>query len=74
MLAIPSVLSKKRAISVTLAFMIPVHSADKQGKTYLFHALKPKIKNFDPKTVTNEYTTKPYNRYPFKVHMHVITP
>ena len=74
MLAIPSVLSKKSAISVTLAFIIPVHYTDKQGKTYLFHELKPKIKNLDPKTVTNEYIAKSYNRYFFKGHMRVITP
>lgn len=74
MLAIPSVLSKKSAISVTLAFMIPVHYTDKQEKTYLFHELKPKIKNLDPDTVTNEYIANSYNRYSFKGHMHAIVP
>ena len=36
-----------------IGFMIPVHYTDQHGKTYLFHDLKPKIKNLDPKTVMN---------------------
>lgn len=35
-----------------IGFMIPVNYTDKQGKTYLFHEVKPKIKNLNPKTVT----------------------
>jgi hypothetical protein len=35
-----------------IGFMIPVHYTDHHGKTYLFHELKPKIKNLDPYTVT----------------------
>jgi len=34
-----------------IGFMIPVRYTDPAGKTYLFHDLKPKIKNLDPKTV-----------------------
>ena len=34
-----------------IGFMLPVKYTDKQGKTYLFHELKPKIKNLDPNTV-----------------------
>ena len=35
-----------------IGFMIPVHYTDRHRKTYLFHELKPKIKNLDPNTVT----------------------
>jgi hypothetical protein len=31
--------------------MIPVKYTDKTGKKYLFHEIKPKIKNLDPNTV-----------------------
>ena len=34
-----------------IGFMIPVNYTHKDGKQYLFHQLKPKIKNLDPKTV-----------------------
>jgi hypothetical protein len=34
-----------------IGFMIPVKYTDKQGKVYLFHEIKPKIKNLDPNTV-----------------------
>lgn len=42
-------------------FMIPVHYTNKQGKVYLFHELKPKIKNLDPNTALNRM---------FKNHFH----
>jgi hypothetical protein len=35
-----------------IGFMIPAHYTDQHGKLYLFHDLKPKIKNLDPNTVT----------------------
>lgn len=35
-----------------IGFMIPVKYTDKQGKVFLFHEIKPNIKNLDPKTVT----------------------
>ncbi len=31
-------------------FMIPVNYTDKHGKLFLFHQIKPKIKNLDPNT------------------------
>lgn len=34
-----------------IGFMIPVKYTDKKGKCYLFHEIKPKIKNLDPNTV-----------------------
>lgn len=34
-----------------IGFMIPVKYKDKHGNTYLFHKIKPKIKNLDPNTV-----------------------
>ena len=34
-----------------IGFMIPVNYTDKQGKQYLFHEIKPHIKNLDPDTV-----------------------
>lgn len=34
-----------------IGFMIPVKYTDKQGKVFLFHEIKPKIKNLDPNTV-----------------------
>lgn len=34
-----------------IGFMIPVKYIDKHGKQYLFHEIKPKIKNLDPDTV-----------------------
>ena len=46
--AILSVLSKKSAISNHIGFMILYISTDKQGKTYLFHEMKPKIKTLTP--------------------------
>jgi len=32
-------------------FIIPVKYTDKQGNQFLFHQIKPKIKNLDPDTV-----------------------
>lgn len=34
-----------------IGFMIPVKYTDKTGKKYLFHEIKPKIKNLDPNTL-----------------------
>ncbi len=34
-----------------IGFMIPVQYTDKTGKQYLFHKIKPQIKNLDPNTV-----------------------
>ena len=34
-----------------IGFTIPVNYTNKHGKTFLFHELKPKIKNLDPNTV-----------------------
>jgi len=34
-----------------IGFMIPVKYTDEFGKKYLFHEIKPKIKNLDPNTV-----------------------
>ena len=34
-----------------IGFMIPVKYTNKDGKQYLFHEIKPKIKNLDPNTV-----------------------
>ncbi|MFQ6084571.1 MAG: hypothetical protein ACE5WD_14625 [Candidatus Aminicenantia bacterium] len=34
-----------------IGFMIPVNYTNKQGKQFLFHQIKPKIKNLDPDTV-----------------------
>ena len=34
-----------------IGFMVPVNYTDKTGKQYLFHEIKPKIKNLDPDTV-----------------------
>jgi len=34
-----------------IGFMIPVKYTDSFGKLYLFHEIKPKIKNLDPDTV-----------------------
>lgn len=33
-----------------IGFMIPVKYTDKTGKQYLFHKVKPHIKNLDPNT------------------------
>ena len=34
-----------------IGFMIPVKYIDSKGKQYLFHEIKPKIKNLDPDTL-----------------------
>ncbi len=34
-----------------IGFTIPVNYTDKHGNSYLFHEMKPKIKNLDPNTV-----------------------
>ena len=34
-----------------IGFMIPVNYTNKQGKSFLFHQIKPLIKNLDPDTV-----------------------
>lgn len=34
-----------------IGFMIPVKYVDRNEKEYLFHKIKPKIKNLDPNTV-----------------------
>ena len=34
-----------------IGFVIPVNYTNKYGNTFLFHELKPKIKNLDPNTV-----------------------
>lgn len=34
-----------------IGFMIPLKYTYKDGKEYLFHQIKPKIKNLDPNTV-----------------------
>ncbi len=34
-----------------IGFMIPVNYTNKEGKQFLFHQIKPKIKNLDPDTV-----------------------
>lgn len=34
-----------------IGFMIPVNYTNKNGTSYLFHEIKPKIKNLDPNTV-----------------------
>ena len=34
-----------------IGFTIPVKYMDKKGNKYLFHEIKPKIKNLDPNTV-----------------------
>ena len=31
--------------------MIPVNYTDKKGNRYVFHEIKPKIKNLDPNTL-----------------------
>ena len=33
-----------------IGFSIPVNYTDYRGRTYLFHEMKPKIKNLDPNT------------------------
>ena len=40
--------------------MIPVHYTDKRGKTYLFHEMKPKIKNLNPDTVIERIYGRPF--------------
>ena len=56
--AILSVLSKKLALMKMgecdmchIGFIIPVNYTNNLGKTYLFHEMKPIIKNLDPNTV-----------------------
>jgi hypothetical protein len=34
-----------------IGFMIPVKYTDKNGNQYLYHEIKPKIKNLDPSTL-----------------------
>lgn len=41
-----------------IGFMIPVDYTDSNGKKFLFHQLKPKIKSLDPKTVMQRIITK----------------
>ncbi len=43
-----------------IGFMIPVNYTDKQGKTYLFHEMKPKIKNLNPDTVIERIYGQPF--------------
>ncbi len=43
-----------------IGFMIPVNYTDKQGKTYLFHEMKPKIKNLNPDTVMERIYGRPF--------------
>ncbi len=39
--------------------MIPVKYTDIYGKQYLFHEVKPKIKNLDPNTVMERISEHP---------------
>lgn len=48
-----------------IGFMIPVNFTDKQGKHYLFHKIKPKIKNLDTDTVMNRIFENPDNQQTF---------
>ncbi len=48
----PVCLVKQECDICHIGFMIPVNYTDRYGKTYLFHEIKPKIKNLDPKIVT----------------------
>lgn len=42
-------------------FMIPVKYTNKNGKIYLFHEIKPKIKKLDPDTVFKSIFEHPDN-------------
>ena len=44
-----------------MGFMIPVKYTNKNGKHYLFHKIKPKIKNLDPNTVLKDIFQHPDN-------------
>ncbi len=43
--------------------MIPVKYIHKDGKQYLFHQIKPKIKNLDPNTVMKRMYDDNENKY-----------
>lgn len=43
-----------------IGFMIPVNYTDKRGKTYLFHEMKPKIKNLNPDTAIERIYGRPF--------------
>lgn len=42
-----------------IGFMIPVKYTDRQGKQYLFHEIKPKIKNLNPNTLMERILNDP---------------
>lgn len=42
-----------------IGFMIPVNYVARSGKRYLFHEIKPKIKNLDPNTVMERIFENP---------------
>lgn len=42
-----------------IGFMIPVNYTDKHGKQYLYHEIKPKIKNLDPNSVMERIFENP---------------
>ena len=44
-----------------MGFMIPVKYTNKSGKEYLFHKIKPKIKNIDPNTALEDIFQNPDN-------------
>jgi len=44
-----------------MGFMIPVKYINKIGKEYLFHKIKPKIKNIDPNTALEDIFQNPDN-------------
>ncbi len=43
--------------------MIPVKYIDKKGKQYLFHQIKPKIKNLDPNMLMERIFDDDENEY-----------
>lgn len=46
-----------------IGFMIPVKFIDKHKNEFLFHKIKPKIKNLDPSTVMDRILNHPHTLF-----------
>ena len=51
-----------------IGFSIPVNYTDYRGRTYLFHEMKPKIKNLDPNTVMERIFGHGFCEFEIPVH------
>ena len=52
-----------------MGFVIPVKYSDKHGKLFLYHELKPKIKNLDPDTLIQGYTETSFLNFEIPKHL-----